>query len=715
MSDQLPSGPDQKQQYKALTNEIADILLGPDSPVRGTAEFDELIVEHDRLQSRQAELKTLDAKLVEVLPGLEQAEAQLAVAQKKLEAEKKKLKGFAGELGKAAFAGLRAGELPDHPLFADRKELQTCIESLQGQKAELVTGENAGMLEKAKVQAQQLKLTGQMKIEELKIGSLDRALGTALLTSKEKPPIQCDQTDGVLKAIAEQRKLMAAAKETVEQAETTVAGHQSATAETLGRSTLNNADLLKSELKETRKEHRQNEKAIISGRSSVVTTALEIESLRGDTALGEKLKQLWSLKFDLESSKSQAAKIAEESVARFKRMPARIRYSVLGLTACAVLACLTIVLQGPDNTAQQTASESETAALAEEEALASLESFGANVFQEDTGRVHVEMPVESGDNDLQLLNGIRHLRSLMLPGTKVTDAGLNALVPHETLETLSMANTAVTDAGMQSIGKLKKLKVLDLSKCKISDKGISALFDLRALDHLVLNETSITDVGCKEIVKIHSLTKIFLNTTSITDSGVDELAKLTNLQRLGVGDTRVSNAGLESLTKLKRLEVLGLFDSKVSDSGLKYLEQLLQLKTLELTNSDVSANFGQLWTSRSKIEEMLREVRNPPKSPIATSKRSPSTTRSSATTRSSSNSGGMSDADRFALQLLIGAATAQQQNQQVQAQRDPYSIFSKEMRCRHCAGAGQYRYVDGNGQLIMKDCPTCRGRGKFGQ
>jgi len=29
--------------------------------------------------------------------------------------------------------------------------------------------------------------------------------------------------------------------------------------------------------------------------------------------------------------------------------------------------------------------------------------------------------------------------------------------------------------------------------------------------------------------------------------------------------------------------------------------------------------------------------------------------------------------------------------------------------------AGQYRYVDGNGQLIMKDCPTCRGRGKFGQ
>jgi hypothetical protein len=435
--------------------------------------------------------------------------------------------------------------------------------------------------------------------------------------------------------------------------------------------------------------------------------ALAADSLREDSTVGEKIQQLWSLNFDLESSKSQATKIAEESVARFKRIPAKIRYSVLGLTACAVLACLTIVLQGPDNTAQQTASESETAALAEEEALASLESFGANVFQEDTGRVHVEMPVESGDNDLQLLNGIRHLRSLMLPGTKVTDAGLNALVPHETLETLSLANTAVTDAGMQSIGKLKKLEVLDLSKCKISDKGISALFDLRALDHLVLNETSITDVGCKEIAKIHSLTKIFLNTTSITDSGVAELAKLTNLQRLGVGDTRVSNAGLESLTKLKSLEVLGLFDSKVSDSGLKYLEQLPQLKTLELTNSDVSATFGQLWTSRSKIEEMLQEAREPPKKSVAARKPSPSTNRSSATTRSSSNSGGMSDSDKFALQLLLGAAMAEQQQNQMRQQPATPSYVPRYQQSNAAAPSPAAKNAPDPG----KPCPACGGSG----
>jgi uncharacterized protein involved in exopolysaccharide biosynthesis len=124
MSDKSQSQHDQKRQHEALSNDVADILLGPDSPVRGSAEFDELIAEHDRLQSRQAELQALDAKLVEVLPGLEQTEAQLAAVEKQLATEKKKLAGFAGELGKAAFAGLRVGELPDHRLFSDRKELQ---------------------------------------------------------------------------------------------------------------------------------------------------------------------------------------------------------------------------------------------------------------------------------------------------------------------------------------------------------------------------------------------------------------------------------------------------------------------------------------------------------------------------------------------------------------------------------------------------------------
>ncbi|MDA1233137.1 MAG: hypothetical protein O2856_20425 [Planctomycetota bacterium] len=136
--------------------------------------------------SHQADLQSIDARLVEVLPGLEQVEGQLANAEIQLTAEKKKLAAFAGELGKVAFAGFCAGELADQSLFANRKELQARIDSLQKQKTELTASENAGMLEKAKVQAQPLKFAGQIKFEEFNAGSVDRALGESLLTSREK-------------------------------------------------------------------------------------------------------------------------------------------------------------------------------------------------------------------------------------------------------------------------------------------------------------------------------------------------------------------------------------------------------------------------------------------------------------------------------------------------------------------------------------------------
>ncbi|MDG2390935.1 MAG: hypothetical protein P8M30_16635 [Planctomycetaceae bacterium] len=346
MSSNQQSDLNPRQHYNELSDEIADILLGPDSPVRGSTEFNELIADHDRLQSRQAELQALDAKLVKVLPGLEQTEAQFAAAEKQLAAEKKTLADFAGELGKAAFAGLRAGELPDNPLFADRKALQSRIETLQRQKTELVAGENAGMMEKAKIQAQQLKLAGQIKVEELKIGSADRALGQALLTSKEKPPIQCDQTEEVLQAIADQRQQVTIANEKVEQAEAAVADRKSAGAETLGRSRLHDAASLKSELKEVRKEQRQNEKRITSIRSSVVATGLTTESLRELPGLTDMLSELTNMKQERDARKSQWQRRIDDLSQRFCSLPHRAKYTLAG--TAAIIASLTAFSFIPD-------------------------------------------------------------------------------------------------------------------------------------------------------------------------------------------------------------------------------------------------------------------------------------------------------------------------------------------------------------------------------
>ncbi|MEQ8851736.1 hypothetical protein [Gimesia sp.] len=337
MSSDSKSNANPQELYNDLSNEVADTLLGPNSPVRGSAEFDRLISEHDQLLSRQEELKDLEKKLTEVLPGLEQTEGNLSAAQKQLAVEKKKLAAYAGELGQAAFAGLRSGELPDHQIFSDRKELQSRIENLQRQRTELTADENAGMMDKAKIQAQQLKLKGQIKLEELKINSVDRAIGEAILKSKEKLSVRCDQTEKVLKAIIHQRKQVTTAKEKLEQAEAAVADRKSAAAQILGRSNITNAASLKSELKETRKEYRQNEQAITKSRNQTVNAAVGNQSLRKNALIGEKLQELETISDSSAASYLRGIRLIQSVYSSWQTLPFRLQIGVASASIVAVL------------------------------------------------------------------------------------------------------------------------------------------------------------------------------------------------------------------------------------------------------------------------------------------------------------------------------------------------------------------------------------------
>ena len=152
-----------KQSLDQLRSEVAEILLGANSPARNIPELKPLIDEYKDLVQRQTELESLEAKIAEVLPIIEQVEADVAEANKQIAAEMKHLISFAGELGRTAFAGLQAGEIPLEVIFAGRKELQARIDSLQQQRTVLLAEEKTTLIEKIKQQAQQLALAGQIK------------------------------------------------------------------------------------------------------------------------------------------------------------------------------------------------------------------------------------------------------------------------------------------------------------------------------------------------------------------------------------------------------------------------------------------------------------------------------------------------------------------------------------------------------------------------
>jgi hypothetical protein len=305
MTGTLPtSGGDPQDEYDALCKAVGDLLMGPDHPVITEAAFKQEREKYTELQASQAEFAASIEELELVIPNIETAEKLLTAIQADLITHKDALSDFAAELGSTAFAGLQAGELGDNAHFTMRKELQTKIDTLLQQRALLISGSDAGIFEKTKNKARQLKLTGQIKLLNLKIKGTDRSLGDLLLSAEDDDVIRCSHTEKLLDTIANQRRKLKASEEALSQAESSLAEKQTSAAETLGRAGVPDAASLKLELNAARSEQNVNWADITNNRESVVSKALDYEWLRDDDELRDKLEELAVLRSQLSSKHS---------------------------------------------------------------------------------------------------------------------------------------------------------------------------------------------------------------------------------------------------------------------------------------------------------------------------------------------------------------------------------------------------------------------------
>jgi hypothetical protein len=165
-----------------------------------------------------------------------------------------------------------------------------------------------------------------------------------------------------------------------------------------------------------------------------------------------------------------------------------------------------------------------------EKARAAVKKAGGN-FEHKLGsdgipRVKVDLAARNvGDNELDVLNGIAHLDSLILRGT------------------------AVTDAGMASLKPIAKLRCLNLDDCAITDLSLAQLRDAASLRGLYLAGTKVTDAGLAYLHSLSKLRALGLRGTQVTDAGLVHLRGLTELRELDLQSTRVSDAGVARLRK----------------------------------------------------------------------------------------------------------------------------------------------------------------------
>jgi internalin A len=168
------------------------------------------------------------------------------------------------------------------------------------------------------------------------------------------------------------------------------------------------------------------------------------------------------------------------------------------------------------------------------------------------------------------------VRSLILSGTKVTDAGLKELRPFQHLHRLNLSHTEVTDAGLKEVvGQFKQLQTLELSETKVTDDGLKELCELKQLTRLELPNSALTDAG------LHYLASAGLLHVLSEARGIYERASSeAEVRSLSLRGTKVTNAGLKELNRLKNLQHLDLGSSEVTEAGVAELQRALPRCTI---------------------------------------------------------------------------------------------------------------------------------------
>lgn len=138
------------------------------------------------------------------------------------------------------------------------------------------------------------------------------------------------------------------------------------------------------------------------------------------------------------------------------------------------------------------------------------------------GTVALEGPI--ADADLIRLNGLKHLIVLGLSRTPIGDQGIANLGNLPELVGVYIGQTNVGDAGLRDLARrFPKINTLHAGETKITDAGVPALLAWTNLQELGLENRAVTDRSIETLAKLKYLRAAYLGGTSITRSGIERL------------------------------------------------------------------------------------------------------------------------------------------------------------------------------------------------
>jgi hypothetical protein len=128
------------------------------------------------------------------------------------------------------------------------------------------------------------------------------------------------------------------------------------------------------------------------------------------------------------------------------------------------------------------------------------------------------------DETLKLIGRIPSIRSVSLKGGNVTNRGVAYLSDLSDLHALGLWKTRVGDGGLQCLLAHRHLKSLVLDETDITDQDLAYLRAMTDMEEwLGLTDTRISDVGLENLVGMKRLRSLNLLRTKATADGVRKL------------------------------------------------------------------------------------------------------------------------------------------------------------------------------------------------